>query len=105
MTLYFKSHEITIYRSRHQGNNKYTYSATLTAYQADIQPIDPQRVDSVGGRIGKTWIAFVSTTVDVKEGDIIVSGGVRYGVKGVSSWQSAGLLDHKELILTSQDNA
>lgn len=105
MTIYFRSHEITIYRSRHQGNNKYTFSATFTAYQADIQPIDPQRLDAVGGRIGKTWVAFVDASVNIKEGDQVVTGGIRYGVKGVSTWQNAGLLDHKELILQSQDNA
>lgn len=103
MTIFFASHEIQIYRSRHQGNNKYTYSATFTAYQADIQPAGQDRVELVQGRIGKTFTAFLEASVDVQEGDIIVTGGKRYGVRGVSRWEGAGLLDHLELILVAQD--
>lgn len=105
MTLYFQSHEIAIYRSHHRGNNKYVFSATFTVYNADIQPLLPERAEMYGGRIGKTYQAFVDTTVDIKEGDIVITGGKRYGVKGVSSWQGAGLLDHIELILETTDNA
>lgn len=103
MTLFFANSEITIYRARFKGSNKYTYSATGTVQSADIQPLDPNRVEAVGGRVFKTWRAYVDTSVDVKEGDQIVSGGVRYGVQGVSKWEGAGLLDHYELIITSQD--
>lgn len=105
MTIFFASSSITIYRARAQGNNKYVYSATLTGYSADIQPLDPERIEIYNGRMGKTWAAFIDSSVDVKEGDIIVTDGKRYGVKAVSTWQSAGLLDHRELIIESKDNA
>lgn len=80
-------------------------SATFTAYNADIQPASKERTEFVSGRIGTTYVAFVEATVDVKEGDqvVTVSDGKRYSVKGVQRWQGAGLLDHVELTLTSQD--
>lgn len=106
MTIYFQSHQITIRRLRPFGAAKQNFSATYTAYNADIQPIEGQRVNDVGGRIGKTYEAFVDVSVDVREGDQIDDGsGVRYSVKAVSWYHGAGLLDHKHLILESQYNA
>jgi hypothetical protein len=79
-------------------------SATFTSYQADIQPASQERTEFVQGRIGATFTAFIDATIDIKEGDqISTEDGKRYSVKGVSKWQGAGLLDHIELILTSQD--
>lgn len=104
MTLFFETSEIAIYRSRRRGSsNRYAYSATFTAYRADIQPASQSRTEFVQGRIGKTFTAFVEASVDVQEGDQVVSAGKRYSVKGVSHWQGAGLLDHIELVLTAQD--
>lgn len=79
-------------------------SATFTAYSADIQPASQQRQEMVGGRFGATFVAFVAATVEIKEGDQVqTTNGKRYSVKGVSDWQGSGLLDHKELILVSED--
>ena len=78
-------------------------SATYTTLQSDIQPASQERVAFVDGRIGKVFTAFVDTTYDLKEGDEIRVGSKKYAVKGVSRWQGAGLLDHQELTLTSQD--
>jgi hypothetical protein len=104
MTLFFDNHEITIYRSRRKtGTDRYAMSATLTSYPADIQPASIERTESVPGRIGNIFDAFVEQSVDVKEGDQIVASGKRYSVRGVSNWQGAGLLDHKELTLESLD--
>lgn len=105
MTLYFANHQITIYRTRKKaGADRYTLSATFTGYSADIQPASQERTQFVEGRFGKTFTAFVDSSIDVKEGDQIrTEDGKRYSVKGVSSWDSAGMLDHKELILVSQD--
>lgn len=105
MTIYFQSHQINIYRLRPYGASKQNYSATYTAYLADIQPIEGSRVNDVGGRIGKTYEAFVDPDVEVREGDQIVSSGVRYSVKSVSYYHGAGLLDHKHLIIESQNSA
>lgn len=104
MTLFFQSHEITIYRRRRKGNSdRFGYSATFTGYPADIQPAAQERIEMSGGRFGKTFIAFVDSSVDIKESDQVVANGKRYSVKGVSTWESSGLLEHKELILVSQD--
>lgn len=106
MTIYFKSHEITIYRRRRKGtSDRWGMSATFTGYWADIQPeTRAERVEMVNGRFGATYVAYVDTTVEIKEGDqVLDSNGKRYSVKGVSHWQGAGLLDHKELTLVSQD--
>lgn len=105
MTIFFKSHEITIYRHRRKGStNRYGMSATFTSYHADIQPADRERQDMVAGHFGKTWTAFVEASTEIKEGDQVVdSTGKRYSVKGVSTWSNATLLDHKELIIVSID--
>lgn len=105
MTVFFKSHQITIYRNRKVGSsNRFSISATFTSYSADIQPASQERIEMSGGRFGKTYLAIVDVDVDIKENDQIqVVGGARYSVKGVSTWRGAGLLDHKELIISAQD--
>lgn len=104
MTLFFPSNEITIYRYRRKGiANRFAYSATFTPYQANIQPANQERIEMAEGRFGKTFVAFVDTNADIKEGDQLDTGGKRYSVKGVSRWEGAGILDHLELIITAQD--
>lgn len=109
MTLFFKNHQISIYRHRRVGSsNRYSMSATFTAYQSDIQPAGIDRITLVGGRIGAVFTAFVDTTTDIKEGDQVhIIGGVYNGkvfsVKGVNHWENAGLLDHTELTLVAND--
>lgn len=109
MTIFFESHEITIYRHRRIGSaNRFSMSATFTSHKADIQPASLERTQFVQGRFGKTYTAFVDTSADIKEGDQIrvTSGeysGRQFGVKGVSRWEGSGLLDHLELIIAAQD--
>jgi len=108
MTLFFTSHQITIYRNRRVANNRFSMSATFTVYGADIQPASIERQQLVNGRFGATFSAFVDTSVDIKEGDQVhIIGGTFNGkvfsVKGASAWQGAGLLDHVELIMVAQD--
>jgi hypothetical protein len=79
-------------------------SATFTAYQSDIQSASQQRTEFVSGRIGATFTAFIDASVAVKEGDYVhTEDGKVYAVKGVQIWAGAGLLDHLELTITSQD--
>lgn len=105
MTVFFPNHTIQIYRKRRvSGSDRYSVSATFTAYPSDIQPATQERTEFVSGRIGATFTAFVDVSVDIKESDqIITEDGKRYSVKGVQKWQGAGLLDYIELTLTSQD--
>jgi hypothetical protein len=105
VTLFFANHEITIYRSRRKGTaDKFGMSATFTAYAADIQPSSDARTEFSGGQFGSTFTAFVESSVDIKEGDYIhTSDGKVYAVKGVRHFEGAGMLDHTELLLTSQD--
>lgn len=105
MTIYFRNHEIQIYRRRRKGtSDRYGMSATFTAYQSDIQPATQTRVEFINGRIGATYTAFVDASVEIKENDQVrTEDGKVYSVKGVQIWSGAGLLDHIELILTSQD--
>ncbi len=103
--VFFPSHSIIIRRLRPYGAAKQSFSATGTVHPADIQPLGASRVNDVGGRIGKTYMAWVDPVCDVREGDQLDSGGVRYSVKAVSYYHGAGLLDTKELILESQSSA
>ncbi len=106
MTLYFPNNSIQIYRKRRIGTaHRFSISATGTVWQSDIQPASQTRQESISGRFGAVFTAFVEVDCDVKEGDQIhVIGDTKvYSVKGVSIWRGAGLLDHKELLLTSED--
>lgn len=110
MTLFFTNHEIQIYRNRRIGsNNRYTMSATGTVLLADITPASLERTEFENSAIGKTYIGYVESSSDVKEGDDIVVRDTtsliakRYGVKGVSHWEGFGIVDCKELTLVSKD--
>lgn len=103
MSMFFLNSDVVIYRNRSQGNNKYSMSATFTAYQADIQPVSGTREDSGVGRVSKSFVCYMDANVEIKEGDQIMSAGKRYGVRSVITWNNAGLLDHKEIQLESKD--
>ena len=101
--MFFESHEITIRRLRRTSGYSSNYSATYTAYNADIQPADTDRVGMVdGGRIGTLYEAWVDVSVNVKEADQIVANGVTFSVRAVNYYHGASLLDHKHLILVAQ---
>lgn len=104
--IYFNSHDIQLYRRRRIGStNRYAMSATLTVLQADIQPMDQQRTQLYDGKYGQVWDTFMDQSIDIKEGDQAVdtATGKRYSVKAVTTWEGAGLLDHKEVVLMSMD--
>lgn len=103
MTVFFASHTITIRRLRPFGATIQNYSATFTAYQADIQPQGATRVEQAGGRVGHLYDCWIDSSVDLKEGDQVDSAGKRYSVKSVSKYESAGLLDHIYVVMESQD--
>lgn len=106
MTIYFSSSDIAIYRRRRRGvTDRYGMSVTLTVVPADIQPSSIERAQLSYGRFGTVWDAYVDSSIDIKENDEVVdtSTGKRYAVKGISTWDGAGLLEHKQLILVSRD--
>lgn len=105
MTVFFNSHQITIYRRRRKGQtHRWGMSATGTVWNADIQPASAERISQADGKFGQVYTGFVDVDCDIKEGDQIDVDGKRYGVKGVANYRGAGLLDHKELMLVSQDS-
>lgn len=105
MTIFFNSHDIQIYRKRSKGNNRYGLSATLTVYPADIQPAGAERIEMAGGRFGTVWNTYMDASITIKEGDQVVDTATnkRYSVRAVVKHYGAGLLDHNEIILISQD--
>lgn len=107
MTIFFHSLDLQLYRKRRKGvSNRYGMSATLTVLEADVQPLDAERLAMVpDGKFGATYQCFIDPSIDVKEGDQAVDTATnkRYSVKGVSTWDGAGLLSHKEIILVSLD--
>lgn len=106
MTIFFSSNDMQLYRKRRKGStNRYGMSATLTVFEADIQPATQERIEMVDGRFGATYQTFIDPSIDVKEGDqmVDIDNGKKYSVKGVNNWAGAGLLDHVEVILVSQD--
>jgi hypothetical protein len=105
MNIYFKNHEITIRRFKRKGiTNRYTLSATFTVYPIDIQPATATRQQLENGKFGATHTAFIDSSVDIQENDeVVTETGQKYTVKGVQHWEDAGMLDHKELYLTSNN--
>lgn len=110
MTLFFTNHELRVYRNRRIGStNRYTMSATGTVLPADITPASLERTEFENSAVGKTYIGYLDSTVDVKEGDDVVVvdstdlNNKRYSVKGVSRWEGFGIVDCKELTLVSKD--
>lgn len=106
MTIFFNSHDIQLYRRRKKGSSdRYGMSATLTVVQADIQPLSTERLQMVDGRFGATWEAYMDASIQIKEGDQAVDTATnkRYSVKGVTSWDGSGILDHKLIVLVSID--
>lgn len=103
--LFFNSDQIIIRRQRQKSGLRYGFSATGTVQDIDLQPIEGERVNLVGGRIGKTYEGWLDANVDIKEADQlkIVDTGKIFSVKAVSTYENAGLLDHHHLILMSQD--
>lgn len=103
---HFTNATFEIFRKRRIGvTNRYAMSATLTAYQGDIQPESrPDRLQMQAGSVGSVWTAFVDTSVDIREGDEIhiIDTDKVYSVKAVIEW-NGNLQDHKELTLMSQD--
>lgn len=105
MTLFFKSDQIIIRRQRAKSGLRYGFSATGTVQDLDLQPVQAERVNLLGGRIGKTYEGWLEATVDIKESDQIkiIDTGRIFTVKTVSTYENAGLLDHHHLILVAQD--
>lgn len=101
--VFFASHTITIRRLRPYGAIEQNYSATFTAYQADIQPSEAARVEQSGGRVGHLYDCWIDSSIDLREGDQVDSNGKRYSVKSVSSYEGSGILDHSYVILEAQD--
>lgn len=103
--IYFTNNQIIIRRQRHKSGLRYGFSATGTVHDIDIQPMQAERINRMGGQIGKSYDAWIDSTVDVKEGDQIrvIETGKTYSVQAVSTFEGAGLLDHTQLMLVSQD--
>lgn len=103
--LYFPSEQIIIRRQRSKSGLRYGFSATGTVQDLDLQPVEVERVNVLGGRIGKTYEGWLDSNVDIKEGDQIkiIDTGKIFTVKAVSTYENASLLDHHHLILISQD--
>jgi hypothetical protein len=103
--VFFLSHQIIIRRQRNKSGLRFAFSATGTVQDLDLQPVEIERVNLVGGRIGKTYEGWLDASINIKEGDQvkIVDTGQIFTVKTVSTFEGAGLLDHHSLILIAQD--
>lgn len=105
MTIFFASHQIIIRRQRHKSGLRYGLSSTGTVQDIDLQPVQSDRINQVGGEIGKTYEAWCDGSIDVKEGDQIkvIETSKIFSVRSVSTYENSGLLEHHYLILMSQD--
>lgn len=75
--------------------------STVTSCGAQLQPLDGQKLQNVGGLFGKTFRIWVDSAQDIRAGDRIKDeDGNNYKVRegGVTS-RSFGSIDYKEIII------
>lgn len=108
MTIFFNSHDIQLYRRKRKGStNRFAMSATLTVFDADLQPSGAERVEMFGGKYGQVYDTYMDVSIDVKEGDQMLdtATGKRYSVKGITKWEGFGALDYNEIVIMSMDGS
>lgn len=80
---YFLDRNLTVRRLRRIDANRSAYSATGTAYDCSFQDSQPDRIQMVGGQIGKVYDIYVSeSNVNIQSGDEVIVGSSRYDVRG-----------------------
>lgn len=93
--------QIIIVRLSTVSGNKQAY-LTTTAAMAEIQPLSPQKTQSVEGVMGKTFVCYVDPNVSILEHDKLreVSNGNIYKVKtGGVSRRTFGSIDFIAVIM------
>jgi hypothetical protein len=79
---YFLDRNTTVRRLRRKSTNLSAYSATGTAYDCSFQDPSADRIQLVGGQIGKTYDIYVpDSSADIDAGDEVVIRGIRYTVR------------------------
>ena len=75
--------------------------STVTSSKAQIQPLDAERTQIVGGVFGKTFRIWVDTSLNIQEGDRLRDeDGNFYKVrKGGVTPRSFGSIDYKEVLI------
>lgn len=100
MLLHWLNKTIVVSRLVTISGDKLTFS-TVTGAKAQIQPLDLEKTQIVGGVFGKTFRIWVDTALDIQEGDRLRDeDGNFYKVKkgGVTS-RAFGSLDFKEVTI------
>lgn len=64
---------------------KKAYVDNLASFSCHIQPESPTFNQDIPGSFGKNWVMFCPV-LDIRENDIVVSGGVSYKVMGVETF-------------------
>ena len=75
------------------------WQSSGTAIVCAIQPLDAQDIALTEGHYGQGAKLFCDVTVDIKEGDKVVSDGISYIVRGVQNF-NFGRNPHKECIIS-----
>lgn len=89
-------HTITLRRLQASGSQYiYADSGTITAF---VQPMDTESSELLHEGFTKGSFAYVPFATDIRENDEVIFNGVKYGVKGVKSYQF-GNLTHKKVLL------
>lgn len=64
---------------------KKTYVDLLSSFSCMIQPESSSQSQGLPGSFGKTWTMFCPV-LDIRENDMVVSGGVEYKVLGIETF-------------------
>jgi hypothetical protein len=101
---YFLDRALTVRRLHKNDSNRSAFSATGTAFNCSFQDPSPDRVQAIGGQIGKTYDVFVpDSSSNIKAGDEVVIGTKRYSVRAREVVDFGGT-PYIALIVELQDN-
>lgn len=75
--------------------------STVTSAMAQIQPLDGEKLQAIGGVYGKAFRIWVDTDVDIQEGDKLRDENNNYYKvrKGGVTGRAMGSIDYQEIII------
>jgi hypothetical protein len=79
---YFLDRLLTVRRLHRKDSNLSAYSATGTAFNCSFQDPTPDRLQLIGGQIGKVYDVYVpDSSSNIQAGDQLIIASIKYDVR------------------------
>lgn len=75
---------------------------TTTGIKGTLQPLSPEKTQLYAGIVGKTYVIYVDSYIDLNEGDKlrdVDTGAIYKVVNGGQSQRAFGIIDYKKVII------